>query len=154
MLLALGGDVPARVDRFDVASGLELLKDGPDNLTAALAEVLWSNAVVLVGAVSVLKLLDGGLWVEVDLPDDGGSADVPPVGVVWWHLLEASGLGEIGPLWSLDNLVILDVLSELGNESISWNFTNVRALVASSSTNHRKGQTNPLKDFFVYLVGP
>ena len=136
LLLALRGDGAAIVALLDPPDLLELLKDGPDDLAARLAEVARRSAVVLLRAEAVLELSDRGVRVEVDLAGDRRSARVPPVLEVRRHLLQAAGLAEIGPFRCLDDVVRLEVPGKVRDEDVGGNFTDVRALVACSCANH------------------
>merc|ERR1719398_517534 len=91
---------------------LELLDKVANDLATRLGEVLGAGATALAIAEGLAEPANASALADVDLPHDGGGADVHPVPIQRAKLLHVPGLHVLGPLRNVDLVLVLHVLRE------------------------------------------
>merc|ERR1719398_42311 len=98
---------------------LELLDKVTNDLATRLGEVLGAGATALAIAEGLAEPANASALADVDLPHDGGGADVHPVPIQRAKLLHVPGLHVLGPLRDVDLVLVLHVLRESLDELLS-----------------------------------
>ena len=122
-------------DLTDESSSLELLERVSDALSGGLSEMLGSGSVVLLLGVVRSELVDSDSSSHVELVSDRGSSNEKPVIIIRSEVLGLGGLVVGSPCWNLDLGSLLEVLSELLNEFLSWDVLDGDSVVGVEKSN-------------------
>jgi hypothetical protein len=117
------------VNLLDELGNGHLLEAVSDVFTGSDSDVLLASTVSGTTTVMLSHSEGSDLSLHVELVHDGGGSSVKPVSIIRGKLLPGGSLNVVGPFGHLDEVLLLEVLSEVSDEILGGDILNGRSVL-------------------------